>query len=361
MLGIGDRHLDNILLDRGSGELVHIDFSVCMDKGQALRVPEVVPFRLTPLLQAALGPTGKEGAFRAACERTLAALRAARAPLSSLLALLLEDPGVDWAAEREAQAARRDVDSAISLNLFASRVDEVRRPLLLALHTALPPAGDALAALVSYGSAHVFMRAAADRARGAREERARAAAAIEAARAEEDGAGAAAVAAAAESAAAGAEVQRLGGLAGGALADSSSWCERHLKTLKALVEVPLPPELTAPSESWRSADAPCPLLLVAPAAGSAAGCLAEAALAGSSTAAQHALPPVQWQAVAALDAKGAALLAGRDEALTTALTALLQYSLVLRGVLPGALSCFILSCIFTLRYSNSHQSHLNTL
>jgi phosphatidylinositol kinase/protein kinase (PI-3 family) len=71
--------------------------------------------------QAALGPTGKEGAFRAACERALSALRAARAPLGGLLALLLEDPGVDWAAEREAQAARRDVDLAVSLNLFASR------------------------------------------------------------------------------------------------------------------------------------------------------------------------------------------------------------------------------------------------
>jgi PI-3-kinase-related kinase SMG-1 len=51
VLGIGDRHLDNLLLDRGSGELVHIDFSVCLDKGAALRVPEVVPFRLTPVMQ----------------------------------------------------------------------------------------------------------------------------------------------------------------------------------------------------------------------------------------------------------------------------------------------------------------------
>jgi PI-3-kinase-related kinase SMG-1 len=121
LLGLGDRHLDNILLDRAGGELVHIDFSVCLDKGSGLRVPEVVPFRLTPLLQSALGPTGKEGAFRAACERVLCALRGAGAPLAALLELLLGDPGVDWAAEREAQAARRDVDAAVSLNLFASR------------------------------------------------------------------------------------------------------------------------------------------------------------------------------------------------------------------------------------------------
>lgn len=51
MLGLGDRHLDNLLLDTDSGELIHIDFSVCFDKGAGLAVPEVVPFRLTQLMQ----------------------------------------------------------------------------------------------------------------------------------------------------------------------------------------------------------------------------------------------------------------------------------------------------------------------
>lgn len=43
------RHLDNILLDTSSCELVHIDFNVCFEKGLRLRVPEVVPFRCAPL------------------------------------------------------------------------------------------------------------------------------------------------------------------------------------------------------------------------------------------------------------------------------------------------------------------------
>jgi hypothetical protein len=51
LLGVGDRHLDNILLDLRSAELLHIDFNVCFDKGARLRVPEVVPFRLTQTLQ----------------------------------------------------------------------------------------------------------------------------------------------------------------------------------------------------------------------------------------------------------------------------------------------------------------------
>jgi hypothetical protein len=51
LIGLGDRHLDNLLLERGSGEVVHIDYSVVWDKGQQLRVPEVVPFRLTSMMQ----------------------------------------------------------------------------------------------------------------------------------------------------------------------------------------------------------------------------------------------------------------------------------------------------------------------
>ncbi len=50
LLGLGDRHLDNMLLGRRSAAVTHIDFNVAFDRGAALRVPEVVPFRLTQLL-----------------------------------------------------------------------------------------------------------------------------------------------------------------------------------------------------------------------------------------------------------------------------------------------------------------------
>ena len=45
LLGLGDRHPDNVLLEGRGGGVVHIDFNVCWDKGSKLRVPEVVPFR----------------------------------------------------------------------------------------------------------------------------------------------------------------------------------------------------------------------------------------------------------------------------------------------------------------------------
>ena len=40
MIGLGDRHLDNILMDLASGEVVHIDWNVSFDKGARLKVPE---------------------------------------------------------------------------------------------------------------------------------------------------------------------------------------------------------------------------------------------------------------------------------------------------------------------------------
>ena len=60
IIGLGDRHLDNVLIDLTSGEVVHIDYNVCFEKGKTLRVPEKVPFRLTPNIRGALGVTGVE-------------------------------------------------------------------------------------------------------------------------------------------------------------------------------------------------------------------------------------------------------------------------------------------------------------
>lgn len=60
IIGLGDRHLDNVLVDLNTGDVVHIDYNVCFEKGKTLRVPEKVPFRLTPNIRDALGVTGVE-------------------------------------------------------------------------------------------------------------------------------------------------------------------------------------------------------------------------------------------------------------------------------------------------------------
>ena len=126
VIGLGDRHLDNILMDFRSGEVVHIDWNVCFEKGSRLKVPEVVPFRMTHTMQAAMGLAGVEGAFRIACEKSLRVLRRNKEALLTLLEAFVYDPLVDWTAEKEAQQASKSVELHVSLSLFASRVDEMK-------------------------------------------------------------------------------------------------------------------------------------------------------------------------------------------------------------------------------------------
>ena len=47
ILGLGDRHLMNILIDESTAELIHIDLGIAFDQGTVLPIPEAVPFRLT--------------------------------------------------------------------------------------------------------------------------------------------------------------------------------------------------------------------------------------------------------------------------------------------------------------------------
>jgi PI-3-kinase-related kinase SMG-1 len=135
ILGLGDRHLDNILVDFSSGDIVHIDYNVCFDKGLRLKIPEIVPFRLTHTIQAALGLTGVEGIFRGNCEAVLEALKRNKDVILMLLQVFVWDPLVEWMrGDGHDEAAiggeeRKGMELAVSLSLFASRVQEIRVPL----------------------------------------------------------------------------------------------------------------------------------------------------------------------------------------------------------------------------------------
>lgn len=92
IIGLGDRHLDNMLLDPSSGEIIHIDYNICFDKGRELTVPELVPYRLTPIFVHALGLGGTEGGFRPLCEQILRWLRGSSELLLTLLEAFVYDP-----------------------------------------------------------------------------------------------------------------------------------------------------------------------------------------------------------------------------------------------------------------------------
>uniref|UniRef100_F7FJ30 Serine/threonine-protein kinase ATR n=1 Tax=Ornithorhynchus anatinus TaxID=9258 RepID=F7FJ30_ORNAN len=96
ILGLGDRHGENILFDSLTGECVHVDFNCLFNKGETFEVPEVVPFRLTRNMVNGMGPMGTEGLFRRACEVTMRLMRDQREPLMSVLKTFLHDPLVEW-------------------------------------------------------------------------------------------------------------------------------------------------------------------------------------------------------------------------------------------------------------------------
>lgn len=141
IIGLGDRHLDNVLVDLTTGEVVHIDYNVCFEKGKTLRVPEKVPFRMTPNIKTALGVTGVEGIFRLACEHTLRVMRRGRETLLTLLEAFVYDPLVDWRAGAENSIAsygtcqakarytgieRIQLEKELTRALFVVRIAEVR-------------------------------------------------------------------------------------------------------------------------------------------------------------------------------------------------------------------------------------------
>lgn len=63
---------------------------------QLLNVPERVPFRLTRNVVDGLGPTGTEGLFTVACEKTLSVLKHNSSALLTILSAIVSDPLYRW-------------------------------------------------------------------------------------------------------------------------------------------------------------------------------------------------------------------------------------------------------------------------
>lgn len=76
ILGLGDRHPSNLMLDRVTGKIIHIDFGDCFEVAMKReKYPERVPFRLTRMLTYAMEVSNIEGSFRITCEHVMRVLR----------------------------------------------------------------------------------------------------------------------------------------------------------------------------------------------------------------------------------------------------------------------------------------------
>lgn len=93
ILGLGDRHPSNLMLDRITGKIVHIDFGDCFEVAMKReKYPERVPFRLTRMLTYAMEVSNIEGSFRTTCEQVMRVLRDNK---ESVMAVLEAVSGLD--------------------------------------------------------------------------------------------------------------------------------------------------------------------------------------------------------------------------------------------------------------------------
>ncbi|KAJ2744392.1 hypothetical protein GGI20_002997 [Coemansia sp. BCRC 34301] len=108
VVGLGDRHIGNLLVCAHSGQLVNIDFSVSFDFGSASTVPEQVPFRLTPVFEYLCGgptidatevaskPFAMSRVFERSATATLLFARLDREALRAIARRVLFAPFAEW-------------------------------------------------------------------------------------------------------------------------------------------------------------------------------------------------------------------------------------------------------------------------
>ncbi|XP_025986385.1 serine/threonine-protein kinase ATR [Solenopsis invicta] len=113
ILGLGDRHGENILFDSTCGDCVHVDFNCLFNRGESFDWPERVPFRLTHNMVDAMGPLKIEGPFRRACQITMRVLRRESSTLLSVLTPFVYDPLVSWNRNQPGEAAEKTNEKAV--------------------------------------------------------------------------------------------------------------------------------------------------------------------------------------------------------------------------------------------------------
>ncbi|KAI9483447.1 MAG: hypothetical protein EXX96DRAFT_536784 [Benjaminiella poitrasii] len=97
ILGIGDRHLDNFLLDEKSGRLIPIDFGYAFGAASELiPIPEIIPFRLTRQLVGVLEPLGISGILEDAMINVLSAIQDDKELLLNIMSVFVKEPLLEW-------------------------------------------------------------------------------------------------------------------------------------------------------------------------------------------------------------------------------------------------------------------------
>ncbi len=97
ILGLGDRHPSNLMLDRITGKVIHIDFGDCFEVAMHReKYPERVPFRLTRMLTFAMEVSNIDGSYKLSCEAVMRVIRDNKESLMAVLEAFIHDPLLNW-------------------------------------------------------------------------------------------------------------------------------------------------------------------------------------------------------------------------------------------------------------------------
>lgn len=93
LLGVGDRHLENILISKRTGEAVGIDFGQIFGSSVFLsNTPELVPFRLTNLILNLMNPLKELGYIKQSMVHSLRALGKNQESILATLSIFAMEP-----------------------------------------------------------------------------------------------------------------------------------------------------------------------------------------------------------------------------------------------------------------------------
>eukprot|EP01062_Namystynia_karyoxenos_P037502 TRINITY_DN2729_c1_g1_i3.p1 TRINITY_DN2729_c1_g1~~TRINITY_DN2729_c1_g1_i3.p1 ORF type:complete len:4594 (+),score=1260.51 TRINITY_DN2729_c1_g1_i3:1283-13783(+) len=107
MLGIGDRHCDNFLIDQQTAEAVPIDFGHAFGSAtETLGLPELLPMRVTPQIQEVAQPVGV-ALLKGVTAAALGALRSEKSLLLDVLSVFIREPLAHWQRNAVRRLRRR--------------------------------------------------------------------------------------------------------------------------------------------------------------------------------------------------------------------------------------------------------------
>ncbi|XP_042110110.1 DNA-dependent protein kinase catalytic subunit [Ovis aries] len=97
VLGIGDRHLNNFMVSLETGGVIGIDFGHAFGSAtQVLRVPELMPFRLTRQFINLMSPLKETGLMSSVMVCALRAFRSRTDLLTTTMDVFVKEPSFDW-------------------------------------------------------------------------------------------------------------------------------------------------------------------------------------------------------------------------------------------------------------------------